>query len=75
MKNKKNEKIYQFEVERIETDENSITEKMFKEFEICRNSGVFNMVDPRVREHLEISKVQHRYMLAHYEDLLKYFNT
>jgi len=68
------EKIYQFEIERVEVDEDKITATMFKEFLILQESGVYNMVSPDVRDHLGISKKQHHYMLKHFEDLKLFFN-
>ena len=68
-------KIYQFDIVRQEIDKSSITYKMFKEFIVCQQSGVFNMMDLRVRKHLKITKEQHKFMLFHLEDLKKFFNT
>ena len=67
------DKIYQFEIERTEVDEDSITSKMFNEFLILQQSGVYNMISPEVREHLDISKQQHHYMLKHFDDLMIFF--
>ncbi len=67
------EKIYQFEVNRMEVDQDQITAKMFNEFLILQQSGVYNMVSPEVREHLDISKQQHHYMLKNFDDLMLYF--
>lgn len=67
------DKIYQFEVERTEVDQDTITSEMFKEFLILQQSGVYNMVSPEVRDHLGISKQQHFYMLKNFDDLMIFF--
>lgn len=67
------DKIYQFEVERTEVDQDTITSEMFKEFLILQQSGVYNMVSPEAREHLGISKQQHFYMLKNFDDLMIFF--
>lgn len=67
------DKIYQFEIERTELDQDTITSEMFKEFLILQQSGVYNMVSPEVREHLGISKQQHFYMLKNFDDLMIFF--
>lgn len=46
-----------------------ITREQFRGFRAMQGRGNFNMYDMRVRETLKISKDQHKYIIAHYDDL------
>lgn len=50
-----------------------ITREQFRGFRAMQGRGNFNMYDMRVRKALRISKEQHKYLIAHYDDLELFF--
>jgi len=48
-----------------------VTKEDFEAYEDIKRTGVFNMMDREVRELIDVTKVQHIYIIENYEELKK----
>lgn len=55
----------------MNTEQVTVTKEQFHDFQRLQKSGLYNMLDPEVRNVLEISKEQHHYIVNHYAELKK----
>lgn len=49
----------------------TISKEKMLEFIELRDEGDYNMIDPAVREILELSREEHYYLLSHFDELCK----
>ena len=49
----------------------TISQEQFHDYQRLQKAGLYNMLDPQVRDILEISREQHLYIINHYAELEK----
>ena len=52
-----------------------VSKEQFHDFQRLQEDGSYNMIDPAIRDVLDLSKEEHYYILSNYEKLLDMYGS